>query len=206
MAFQENPIPREHIQSPETTPYPLMKHLVIIPEERELPWSEKDQVQILQSITGFAQRNGIPYVTLCLTDEIEAKAFAKTLESSDKPQKTIIRFKTERGREEIMEAAKKIIRAGIQPDAVDEKMFDDLIDRNIPDPDFALQTGTNPSNSIHDDSRGDDIMLNNFMVWQMGYTEYGKTTVLLANLSSDHLDEIVGKQYKPENRRFGQLS
>lgn len=202
MVFSENPLPKEAISSPETQPSPLMHHLVLIPQAHE-PWVREDQQHILQTITTFADTNNIAHVTLCLTNRTEAESFAETLEGITTgigydTQKTKIHFKTERGRDEILEAVKTILDAKPHPDTVSEAMFNDLIDFSIPDPDFVLQLGDN-------ESRADDILLANFMLWQTAYSEYGKTNLALPDISVDYLDELVKRQYKPNNRRFGGL-
>jgi len=184
--------------SPERQPTPLMKHLVMIPQAHE-PWTREDQEYIIETLSNFANTHSIQHVTLCLTDRTEAQSFADILEPFAKTNTTQIHFKTERGREEVFEAVKTILKEKPDPETIDETMFNDIIDPNIPDPDLVLQLGD-------DDTRADDIMLANFMLWQTAYSEYGKTNLDLPDISTDSLDEIIRQQYKPHNRRFGGLN
>ena len=96
------------------------------------------------------------------------------------------------GREEILEAVRKIIRDGVKEEAVDEELFRSyLFSNESPDPDLIIRTGG-------------ELRISNFLLWQSAYSEYYHTTTLWPDLGSDELDRVL-EEYSRRQRRFGRV-
>lgn len=98
------------------------------------------------------------------------------------------------GRQEILNAvkslAKKAVLGTIQPEDIDEKVFDDcLYTSGIPDPDILIRTSG-------------EKRLSNFLLWQMAYTELFFIDVLWPDLKKQHIAEVISDFTKRE-RRYG---
>ena len=94
------------------------------------------------------------------------------------------------GRDEILHAVKRIIRDGVDPEAVDEALFDQyLYTAGQPDPDMIIRTGG-------------DWRLSNFLIWQAAYAEYYSTPVFWPDFAADELYEAL-LSYSKRERRFG---
>jgi undecaprenyl diphosphate synthase len=94
------------------------------------------------------------------------------------------------GREEILQAARSLVRDGIAPDLIDEEMFSRrLHTAGQPDPDLLIRTSG-------------EMRLSNYLLFQCAYSELYFTPELWPDFSpaSLHraLDEYAGRQ-----RRFG---
>ena len=94
------------------------------------------------------------------------------------------------GRDEILHAVKRIIHDGVDPEAVDEELFDHyLYTAGQPDPDMIIRTGG-------------DWRLSNFLIWQAAYAEYYSTAVFWPDFGADELHEAL-LSYGKRERRFG---
>lgn len=98
------------------------------------------------------------------------------------------------GREEIVEAAKKIVVAvenkKISLENLDEKVFRDfLYQPEIPDPDLLIRTGG-------------DMRVSNFLLWQIAYSELHITKTPWPEFSVEELQDIVS-DFSTRDRRFG---
>lgn len=94
------------------------------------------------------------------------------------------------GRQDILEAAKKLIRAGANPDALDEAAFaQNLMTADLPEPDLLIRTSG-------------EQRVSNFLLWQCAYTEFVFLDVLWPEFSRDHLEQAV-IEYACRQRRFG---
>ncbi|MEN8263225.1 MAG: isoprenyl transferase [Nitrospirota bacterium] len=97
------------------------------------------------------------------------------------------------GRDEIVNAVKGIIKAGIKPEDVDEKMMASyLFTRGIPDPDLIIRTSG-------------EMRLSNFLLWQSAYSEFFFTDTLWPDFGRDDFISAI-REYKNRDRRFGALS
>lgn len=94
------------------------------------------------------------------------------------------------GRDEILQAIKRIIKDNIDPDTLDEALFNQyLYTAGQPDPDLIIRTGG-------------DWRLSNFLIWQAAYAEYYTTPTFWPDFDKNELSkalEIYGKR----ERRFG---
>jgi len=96
------------------------------------------------------------------------------------------------GRDEIVQAARRIVSAGIPGDNIDESAFARcLYNPDIPDPDLVIRTGG-------------ESRLSNFLLWQAAYSELYFTSVLWPNFGRKDL-EVALSEYKRRQRRFGKI-
>ena len=94
------------------------------------------------------------------------------------------------GRDEIVRCTKKIIKEGINPEELDEKVFSNYLDtKNIPDVDLMIRTGG-------------EYRLSNFLLWQLSYSELYFSPTLFPEFSQKELKEIIDS-FKKRDRRFG---
>jgi undecaprenyl diphosphate synthase len=94
------------------------------------------------------------------------------------------------GRAEIVEAAKKLIAAGVRPDDVDEAAFSqNLYTAGQPDPDLLIRTSG-------------EMRVSNFLLWQIAYAEIWVTDTLWPDFRQRHLLEAI-VAYQKRERRYG---
>ena len=97
------------------------------------------------------------------------------------------------GREEIIDAIKKIISDSIPPEDLDEDSFSKfLYTSNLPEPDLLIRTSG-------------EIRLSNFLLWQLAYTEIYVTKTLWPDFKKKHLIRAL-INYQNRERRFGLTS
>src|SRR4030065_2544666 len=97
------------------------------------------------------------------------------------------------GREEIIDAIKKIISDGISPEDLHEEIFSQfLYTSNLPEPDLLIRTSG-------------EIRLSNFLLWQLAYTEIYVTKTLWPDFKKKHLIRAL-INYQNRERRFGLTS
>ena len=96
------------------------------------------------------------------------------------------------GRDEIVQAARRIADAGIPGDKIDESAFARyLYSTDIPDPDLVIRTGG-------------ESRLSNFLLWQAAYSELYFTPVLWPDFGHKDVEEALS-EYKRRQRRFGKI-
>jgi len=96
------------------------------------------------------------------------------------------------GRDEIVQAARRIASAGIPGDNIDEPVFARyLYSPDIPDPDLVIRTGG-------------ESRLSNFLLWQAAYSEMYFTPVLWPDFGRKDVEEALS-EYKHRQRRFGKV-
>ena len=97
------------------------------------------------------------------------------------------------GRAEIVDAAKRAIREGIDPDSLDETSFEALLyTAGQPDPDLLIRTSG-------------EMRVSNFLLWQIAYAEIWVTDALWPDFRMRHLLEAV-VDYQKRDRRYGAVS
>jgi len=97
------------------------------------------------------------------------------------------------GRAEIVEATKKILAAGVRPDALDEPAFASyLYTAGQPDPDLLIRTSG-------------EMRVSNFLLWQIAYAEIWVTDTLWPDFRRRHLLEAV-LAYQKRDRRYGGIN
>ena len=96
------------------------------------------------------------------------------------------------GRDEILNAARKIIADGISPEKIDEKLFGSyLYTAGLPEVDLVVRTGG-------------DLRISNFLLWQSAYSEYYFTDVLWPDFDQKEIYKAL-ESFSQRQRRFGGL-
>ncbi len=96
------------------------------------------------------------------------------------------------GRDEIVQAARRVAGAGIADDSIDESAFVRyLYNPDLPDPDLVIRTGG-------------ENRLSNFLLWEAAYSELYFIPVLWPDFGRDDVEEALS-EYKRRQRRFGRL-
>ena len=94
------------------------------------------------------------------------------------------------GRAEIVDAARRAILAGINPDDLDEHRFGELLyTAGQPDPDLLIRTSG-------------EMRVSNFLLWQIAYAEIWVTETLWPDFRRRHLLDAV-LAYQKRDRRYG---
>jgi undecaprenyl diphosphate synthase len=94
------------------------------------------------------------------------------------------------GRAEIVDAVRKIVGDGLQPEQVDEAAIASrLYAPGHPDPDLLIRTGG-------------ELRVSNFLLWEVAYAEMWATPVLWPDFSVRDLDDALAS-YAQRERRFG---
>ena len=97
------------------------------------------------------------------------------------------------GRAEILEAVRRIIREGLNPDVIDEELFSRyLFTAHSPDPDLIIRTGG-------------EQRISNFLLWQSAYSEYYSTPTLWPDLDATELAQVL-ESFSNRRRRYGGLN
>ena len=94
------------------------------------------------------------------------------------------------GRDEIVNAIKNIIKDGVRPSQVNEKLISKyLYTTGQPDPDLVIRPGG-------------EFRLSNFLLWQLSYAELYFTDILWPDFGPKQLDKAI-TWYQQRNRRMG---
>lgn len=94
------------------------------------------------------------------------------------------------GREEIIQAVRRIVADGISPDEIDEVLFSHyLYTAGAPDPDLIVRTSG-------------ELRVSNFLIWQGAYAEYYATPTYWPDFDKEELRKAL-IHYSRRERRFG---
>ncbi len=94
------------------------------------------------------------------------------------------------GRAEIVAAARRALRAGVDPEELDEARFAGLLyTAGQPDPDLLIRTSG-------------EMRVSNFLLWQIAYAEIWVTETYWPDFRGRHLLEAV-LAYQKRDRRYG---
>ena len=94
------------------------------------------------------------------------------------------------GRAELVEAARRLIDAGVRPEDVDEdSLAAQLYAPELPDPDLLIRTSG-------------ELRLSNFLLWQLAYAELVFVETLWPDFGEDDLRGALA-DYATRRRRFG---
>jgi undecaprenyl diphosphate synthase len=97
------------------------------------------------------------------------------------------------GRADIVDAVRRIVQGGAQPEAISEDMISaHLSTAGQPDPDLIIRTAG-------------EMRLSNFLVWQAAYAEYYSTATLWPDFGRDELLRAL-IAFQARHRRFGTLT
>lgn len=94
------------------------------------------------------------------------------------------------GRAEILQAVKKMLKDGVEPDELTEDLFSSyMFTRGLPDPDLVIRTSG-------------ELRISNFLIWQAAYAEFYPAPTYWPDFDRDALHEAL-VAYASRNRRFG---
>ncbi len=94
------------------------------------------------------------------------------------------------GRAELVEAMRRLLRAGVQPDELDEDaVAAHLYEPELPDPDLLIRTSG-------------ELRLSNFLLWQLAYAELVFVETLWPDFGDQDLRSALA-DYATRRRRFG---
>jgi undecaprenyl diphosphate synthase len=94
------------------------------------------------------------------------------------------------GKWDILNAVKNIIKEGIDPDKIDEKVFEEhLSTAGLPAPDFIIRAGG-------------EMRMSNFVLWQAAYSELYFCPKYWPEFSEHDLDTAL-QEFDRRQRRFG---
>ncbi len=94
------------------------------------------------------------------------------------------------GREEILEAARSLMRDGVAANNIDESAFESrLFTNGLPDPDLIIRTGG-------------ELRISNFLLWQAAYAELYFTPTLWPDFGPQEVTKALDS-YAARKRRFG---
>ncbi len=144
----------------------------------------------------FAQRKGIRVCHLGKLDalplELRNKISHAVELTKDNKAMTVNLAINYGGRDEIIQAARRLTHEGVPAGNIDEALFSQyLYTAGIPDPDLIIRTGG-------------EMRLSNFLLWQAAYAEFYFTPVLWPDFTRDEMDKAL-MAYKGRQRRFGSL-
>jgi undecaprenyl diphosphate synthase len=119
------------------------------------------------------------------------EVIAKTEEATKNNDKLFLNLAISYGgRWDILEAAKKIIKEGIDPDKIDEKVFEEhLSTAGLPTPDFIIRPGG-------------EKRMSNFVLWQGAYSELYFSDKMWPEFSEQDFNEAL-QEFDRRARRFG---
>jgi len=97
------------------------------------------------------------------------------------------------GRDEIVQAMRRMMENGVLPDDVDEDLVSQyLYTAGIPDPDLIIRTSG-------------ELRVSNFLIWQGAYAEWYVTPTYWPDFGRDELLEALW-EYARRDRRFGRVA
>ncbi|MBN1317107.1 MAG: di-trans,poly-cis-decaprenylcistransferase [Anaerolineales bacterium] len=94
------------------------------------------------------------------------------------------------GRQELVEAVKRIVRANIPPEEINEQTVDKYIfTAGLPHPDLIIRTSG-------------EMRVSNFMIWQGAYAEYYVTPTFWPSFNREELEKAI-ESFNQRERRYG---
>jgi len=91
------------------------------------------------------------------------------------------------GRAELVEAARRLVEAGVEPD--EDSLRANLYEPELPDPDLLIRTSG-------------ELRISNFLLWQLAYAELVFLDVLWPDFGAAELEDALAA-YAQRRRRFG---
>lgn len=133
----------------------------------------------------IGSRAGLSQDLLAIIDRVEA-----TTKDNDKFSLNIA-FNYG-GRDEIIRAAARVIKDGVDAKDLTESLFETYLDTSgLSEPDLVIRTSG-------------EKRISNFLLWQAAYAEFVFTDVLWPDFTKDDLSAAIGA-YQMRERRFGNV-
>ena len=144
-----------------------------------------------------AQRNDVRIRTIGRRDRLPPAARASVEEAVEATRGNsgmqLVIALSYGGRQELVDAARRLILMGTDADALDEKtLAAQLDDPALPDVDLLIRTGG-------------EKRISNFLIWQTAYAEIVFSDKLWPEFGPAELDAALS-EYQQRERRFGQTS
>ena len=95
------------------------------------------------------------------------------------------------GHFEIIDACKKIIKDDVNPEDIDEKLFNKYLYQDLPPIDYLIRTSG-------------EFRVSNFMLWQMSYAEFYFSNTYFPDFNEEEFDKAI-VEYTKRDRRFGKI-
>ena len=164
--------------------------------QREIDGIFKILEERLEEGIKFAQENGIRIRHLGKPDGLPLRLREKVKRALElthnNTRMTVSLAFNYGGRDEIVEAVRRLVLGCISPQDINEKLFSQyLYTADIPDPDLVIRTGG-------------EMRLSNFLIWQSAYAEIYFTPVLWPDFGKKEIDKAL-IAYSQRQRRFGGL-
>lgn len=93
------------------------------------------------------------------------------------------------GRREIVDATKKIIKAGLKEEEITEELYEKYLYQDLPPVDLMIRTSG-------------ELRLSNFLLWQNAYAEFYFPSILFPDFTEKDFDDAI-LAYNKRDRRFG---
>ena len=154
-------------------------------------------VSAINKETKTLMDNNIKLSTIGDTNNLPSKAKKELLEAiektKDNTRMTLVLALSYSGRWEILNATKNLITDGIDPDAINEQVFQQyLTTKSVPDPELLIRTSG-------------EYRISNFLLWQIAYSELYFTDTLWPDFSKADLEKAI-LDYQSRERRFGKTT
>ena len=147
--------------------------------ERELPDLAKEGVRV----RFVGRRDRAPASLLAQMEQLEA-------ETAENDRLRLWICFDYGGRAELVEAARRIAKSGVDPEQIDEELVrDNLYDPDLPDPDLLIRTSG-------------ELRISNFLLWQLAYAELVFVDTLWPDFGVEQLGSALDA-YAGRRRRFG---
>ncbi len=119
------------------------------------------------------------------------EAIVKTEEATKNNSKLFLNLAISYGGKwDILNAVRNIVKEGIEPDKIDEKLFEGhLSTAGLPIPDFIIRAGG-------------EMRMSNFVLWQAAYSELYFSPKLWPDFTEQDLDMALA-EFDKRSRRFG---
>jgi undecaprenyl diphosphate synthase len=139
-------------------------------------------------------KNGVRLVHIGRLDPLEPKIREKVEQAieltKDNERMTVALAFNYGGRDEIIDAVRRIVADRVKPDRIDEALFSSyLYTSEIGDPDLVIRTAG-------------EMRLSNFLLWQSAYAEFYATPTLWPDFDEAEIDRALDA-YALRERRFG---
>jgi undecaprenyl diphosphate synthase len=141
--------------------------------------------------------NNIKLSTIGDTNSLPSKAKKELLEAiektKDNTRMTLILALSYSGRWDILNAAKNLIADGIDPNVINEQVFQQyLTTKSVPEPELLIRTSG-------------EYRISNFLLWQIAYSELYFTDTLWPDFRRIDLEKAI-LDYQNRERRFGKTT
>ena len=141
--------------------------------------------------------NNIKLSTIGDTNSLPSKAKKELLEAiektKDNTRMTLILALSYSGRWDILNAAKNLITDGIDPNVINEQVFQQyLTTKSVPEPELLIRTSG-------------EYRISNFLLWQIAYSELYFTDTLWPDFRRIDLEKAI-LDYQNRERRFGKTT